>query len=850
MYKRLLDNHLFVKDSEGFNIRRYTQSYLVIPIVFLIAYIVFIGISNYFNLTESTLYFGTTSLIFITLALFSFFYLYHYQKIITTIEFQNALFANATNQATEFGAILRHDGTIVYVTPKYRFLFEKVSQKHKHGFDALVSAGIITKIEAKKLAEALKQGGSESVEVQLVQDDRFFTSAVLSLQPIDVVAEDDYPEDIRLSLAPLSRPSGYFFLCAKDLSQESKHTDLLDTFNIGYIATKDNSNIIAANQYAAEILGITSKDWKSKKIAILDFISKEKDKETLLQLEKNWQGIIDLSTKKKEIKRVFLFANRNQLDNNNLEYIILPIPNGLAASHKTPINKIEQAWIEYSPIATAIIDKQSKILQYNEAFQHILQSQNYQVLEGKKVLTQFINKNDASEAKKWFQSIKKHETKQPFDTQLNNKNITLYLNALYDQNNESKEFILHIIDTTELKNLEMRFVHSQKMQAVGQLAGGIAHDFNNLLTAMMGFCDILLLRHPAGDQSFADLMQIKQNANRAANLVRQLLAFSRKQTLLPKIVNINDTLADLSNLIGRLIGEDITLDMDYSRNTGNVKADQGQLEQVIVNLAVNARDAMPEGGTLRISSKNITVKHPKELEKTMVPPAEDEVIEKGDYVLIEVSDSGEGIPKGNIGKIFEPFYSTKKVGEGTGLGLATVYGIIKQTGGYIYVKSEKGKGTTFSIFLKKYVELDQTLHTNKPVSKKDTTEIVEDLTGKGTVLIVEDETPVRLFSMNALMNKGYNIFEAVNGESALEIIKEHGEQINIIITDVIMPGMNGPEMIEEVLKDYPNMKVIFVSGYAEDEFMKTYGDNRQFNFMPKPYTLKQLASKVKEVLLN
>ena len=244
--------------------------------------------------------------------------------------------------------------------------------------------------------------------------------------------------------------------------------------------------------------------------------------------------------------------------------------------------------------------------------------------------------------------------------------------------------MLHFIDVTEQKNLEVQFAQSQKMQAVGQLAGGVAHDFNNLLTAMIGFCDLLLMRFRPGDPSFADIMQIKQNANRAANLVRQLLAFSRQQTLQPRILDITDVLVELSHLLRRLIGENIELKVVHGRDLGLVKVDQGQLEQVIINLAVNARDAMPGGGTLTIRTANHV--------QSGAMRRGHEIMPAGNYVLIEVADTGIGIPKENLERIFEPFFSTKEIGSGTGLGLSTVYGIVKQTGGFVFVDSDAGRG--------------------------------------------------------------------------------------------------------------------------------------------------------------
>jgi two-component system cell cycle sensor histidine kinase/response regulator CckA len=386
------------------------------------------------------------------------------------------------------------------------------------------------------------------------------------------------------------------------------------------------------------------------------------------------------------------------------------------------------------------------------------------------------------------------------------------------------------------------------MQAVGQLAGGVAHDFNNLLTAMIGFCDLLLMRHPAGDPSFADIMQVKQNANRAANLVRQLLAFSRKQTLQPTPVDLSEVLAEISNLIRRLIGENIQLRMVHGRDIGVVKADQGQLEQVLINLAVNARDAMKDGGTLTIRTSNTTLRDARDLDRAYISPTEEEQIMPGDYVWVEVEDTGTGIPPEIIKSIFEPFFSTKEVGSGTGLGLATCYGIIKQTGGYIYVKSTPGVGTNFSLFLPR---MQQEATATKPVEITEESKTT-DLTGKATILLVEDETPVRIFAARALRNKGYEVLEADNGESAIETFNAHTGAIDLIISDVVMPGMNGPKMIKSLEESAPErmakLAIVFISGYAEDAFLDTFGADRSFNFLPKPFTLKQLAGKVKDVL--
>ncbi len=386
-------------------------------------------------------------------------------------------------------------------------------------------------------------------------------------------------------------------------------------------------------------------------------------------------------------------------------------------------------------------------------------------------------------------------------------------------------------DATELKSLEAQFVQSQKMQAIGQLAGGVAHDFNNLLTAISGHCDLLLLRHDQGDPDFSDLVQINQNANRAAALVGQLLAFSRKQTLRPETLDIRDTLSDLTHLLNRLVGEKVTLTLKHDPVLLPIRADKRQLEQVLMNLVVNARDAMPGGGEIRIDTQCKRLKEPLNRDRVTVPV--------GKYVTVRVSDEGVGIPSDKLQKVFEPFFTTKRTGEGTGLGLSTAYGIIKQTGGYIFVDSTVGSGTCFTLFFpvlehSEIIPVAPRQEVAKPTGKH----------GDGVILLVEDEAPVRAFASRALRLRGYTVLEADSAEAALKTLEDESLNVDVFVTDVVMPGMDGPSWVKEALKDRPDVRVVFVSGYAEDSFGEAQMKIPNSVFLPKPFSLNDLTDTV------
>ncbi|MGZ8308294.1 MAG: cell cycle histidine kinase CckA [Rhodoplanes sp.] len=415
-----------------------------------------------------------------------------------------------------------------------------------------------------------------------------------------------------------------------------------------------------------------------------------------------------------------------------------------------------------------------------------------------------------------------------------------YVTAVEDEIDQERA-IVYALETTEQRALQKQVDQAQKMDSVGKLAGGIAHDFNNVLSAIMMATDFLLNAHKPTDPSFQDIMQIKQNANRAAALVRQLLAFSRRQTLRPQVLDLDEALSDISMLLKRLIGEKVSLEVKPGRGLWPVKADLSQFEQVIVNLAVNARDAMPDGGRLTLRTTNVGEAESRSLAYKGVPP--------GEYVLIEVADTGTGIPEEIRDRIFEPFFSTKEVGMGTGLGLSTVYGIINQTGGFVFVDSEIGRGTTFRIFLPRHVataeEIASAAGQSAPADSAKAAPA--DHTGHGTVLLVEDEEGLRGLNARGLASRGYTVCEASNGVEAIALI-EAGQRVDLVVSDVVMPEMDGPTLLKELRRRDPTLKIIFVSGYAEEAFAKNLPEGGQFAFLAKPFTLKQLVAAVKETM--
>jgi len=403
--------------------------------------------------------------------------------------------------------------------------------------------------------------------------------------------------------------------------------------------------------------------------------------------------------------------------------------------------------------------------------------------------------------------------------------------------------VAYLVDISSWKALEQQVAQAGKMQAVGQLASGVAHDFNNMLTAIRLNVGELLNRHPVGDPSYQDLQQINSTVTRQAGLVRKLLAFSRKQTFRNTVFDVSDVLSDCSIMLGQILEETVKLDIKHGRELPLVRADRNQIDNILVNLATNARDAMKSqgGGVLTITTEAVSA---EDVARAGAPNPKD-----GDWAAIHVADTGTGMDEATLKKIFEPFFTTKEAGQGTGLGLATVYGVVKQSGGFLFVDSEVGVGTTFHIYLPGHVptEEEETELAQEAEAKTKEPE-PSDLAGRGRILFVEDEDAVRSIAAKTLVRRGYEVVEACDGEEALEILEEEPESFDLLISDVVMPGVDGPTLLKKGRHLLGNARIVFVSGYAKEEFSDTLSEDLEISFLPKPFDIQQLAERVKQEL--
>lgn len=417
------------------------------------------------------------------------------------------------------------------------------------------------------------------------------------------------------------------------------------------------------------------------------------------------------------------------------------------------------------------------------------------------------------------------------------KEVTVFVSA----DEHHRPIAAYVIDVTEQKQLEMRLAQGEKMQALGQMAGGVAHEFNNILTGVLLNCDKLLERHPVGDPSYFELNEINNFALRCAEHVNMLLAYTHKQTFRRDVLNISDFMSDFNVIIGSLLDERVKLNIVHGRDLPPILADKTHLETTLINLAANARDAILE----HASTGNVTVTTRRTTHEEARKDGMN-FVTNGDYLMIEVKDDGPGISPEILDDIFQPFFTTKEQGKGTGIGLATVYGFMKQSGGFIYPVSEVGKGTTFKLF---FPECEEEARIQEAEQVEDKAEAAPtDLAGRGRILFVEDEEGVRAIAAQHLISRGYEVMEAGDGEEALELIEDYAGEIDLVISDVVLPGIDGPSMIKKARPFLGHARVVFVSGYAERDMAKAVDEERAVSFLPKPFNFQQLAARVKEEL--
>ena len=820
MRKRHTDN---THDNKvDFVIRRYGLSvcklsiFLIAPLLCILSLYIFNIYDSYINIIINCI-FTSISILAISIQLRQYLY------IIASIEYQNMIFANSLNHNTEFCLIIKNDGKIIYSDARFYERFIKNQETKLNLFDIL-KIGNISEQEIETFKNALKNKLSINTYFCLNTKNKI-SNFTLILDPVseNPEIEINYSKKINLFFAPLARPQEYFVLKAIKITKEQVYERLIQKHCVGAYLLNHRGVILSANDSFLKMLELNSIE---NGTTLTNFLVKGYNKDKIID-----NNTVTLSTST-GIKFKAHISQAAFYDKNNHSYIyglLTPVNSDILNYHLHPC-------FTEAPIAILQCSTDGKILKSNNTLKRL-------VKHSKDYIFEYILPPYNKKIKKYFQNnIVKNMS---LEAQLyNNLYVKIHFNKFIHQNNMF--IICYITDSEDRKNLEIQLEQSQKMQAIGQLAGGIAHDFNNILTAIIGFCDLLLIRHTATDPSFSDIMQIKQNANRATNLIKQLLAFSRKQTLQPKILDVNNIIADLLHMIKRLINESIELKIQYEQNINLVKADLCQLEQVIINLVVNARAAMETGGQLSIKTYNTKTDALKILLKNMFSP-DKEQIEDGEYVAIEISDTGYGMEDKIMKKIFDPFFSTKETASGIGLGLSTVYGIVKQTDGYIYVKSTVNVGTTFIILIPT-VHLSNSNDIEIPYNKysQEVNNVIPQVSTSTTILLIEDEDPVRIFATKALTKKGFKVIDISCGDQALDIINKY--PIDIVISDVVMPKISGPEIVEQILKAKPDIQIIFISGYAEEVFNKHSNiDATKINFLSKPFTLKQLTEKVLEI---
>ncbi len=760
----------------------------------------------------------------------------------------------AAADASDEPQILAHqDSTVVYANAALEDMFGRHEAGPFAALDAVMSAEPEATQALFRLTRAAERGESRSEDVRLRPGPSRRPAWVrISVRPFVSTGNGDGTLlRQRLALWRIRDIS-------KDKAQEAQRVGTLetalaafDTMPAGFMSIAGDGTILHVNAAFEQWLGYPVGSLRTHHLRLAELAGGDGARllENMAEIPEADQRVVDLDLTRQDGRMVPLTLLVEPAGGHPDEGFTITAINRLTAGlgDRTPQDVRASQFFQSAPFGIATIDGEGRIASCNPAFMRL-------VLDGRPAQDVLAcealgRTGDAGERTRIEEGLAEvlagRGNVQPIEiTAGDQKQFTcrVFMSPLAAVSGGAAA-ALYVIDATEQKQLEDRVSQAQKMEAVGNLAGGIAHDFNNVLTAIIGFSDLLLQTHRPSDPSYKDIKNIQSAANRAANLVAGLLGFSRKQTQQVSVFDLNELTSDMRAMLKTQVREKIDLQFQAGRDLWYVRADSNQLYQVILNLARNARDAMPDGGKLTIRTQNVT-----ERESQRMSPAAG--FTPGEYVLLEISDTGTGMSPEVMAKIFEPFFTTKGIGKGTGLGLASVYGIIKQSGGYIFPESELGKGTTFKIFLPRYVVEDNeepAAVRPQPVAAAKKELQATDLTGTGRVLLVEDEVEVRQFAVRALKRQGYQVLEATDGVEALEIMAANEGEIDIVVSDVVMPEMDGPALFKELRKRNPSIKVIFVSGYPNEAFRESMGSDN-FAFLPKPFSLPQLAAKVKEEL--
>jgi len=664
---------------------------------------------------------------------------------------------------------------------------------------------------------------------------------------LDLIAlrKDGSEFPVEISLNPLKIHSAQIVLCViRNISErkaiEIKLRDIMNTVPVGIILTGRNRRIIEINRQMLKILGFSSFEELQKHDITSFIVDYDTIRERFLHsIEYNKIFKYELHIKPHSGPTRFVSVNtmlKETKDETQFLSTVIDITEQKKSEERLrESEKRYRKFFEDDLTGNFVCDAEGRILLSNAAFDKIFRIPKKVPPEERNISRYF---KDTNEWKKIHRLLHRHRLlklyeAEMYDYESNTCHTIQNLVAEKDHNGKIQTIHGYIIDISQRKALEQKLIIAQKMEAIGKLAGGVAHDFNNLLTVINGYSEILLTRMGKDDPMHHDIEQILKAGKRAAGLTTQLLAFSRKQVIRPRVIQLNSVVQDMQKMLQRLISENSVITLKLEESLGKIKADPNQIEQILLNLVVNARDAMPFGGKITIETFNYKFRHNLIESHPAVMPS-------GYYSGLAVSDTGNGMDAETIKHIFEPFFTTKEKSAGTGLGLSTIYGIVKQNRGYIYVYSEPDIGTTFRIYFPQIEKQEEEALEPQPV--------ISSLRGNETVLVIEDDPDVLEISVTFITNFGYTVLTAKDADEALQVFKKHRSEIALIISDVIMPGLSSQDLMRQLVKIKPQCKLLFVSGYTDDAIAKHGVLAPNVAFLQKPFTPDDIAKKIREVL--